>query len=50
MLGITTDCNLIFSGHISAVYKKASSQVGVQMRLHKIIPQLRLYFWVFNLV
>ena len=50
MLGITIDRNLTFSGSISAVCKKASSQVGVQMHLHKLIPQSRLYFWVLNLV
>ena len=50
MLGITIDHNLTFSGRISAACKKASLQVGVQMRLHKLIPQSRLYFWVFNLV
>ena len=46
LLDVTIDEKLTFSEHISATCKKASSRVGVLMRLRKLIPvesKLRIY-------
>ena len=38
VLGITLDHQLIYSSHISKVYRKASFQTGVLLRLRNLIP------------
>ena len=39
LLGVTIDRCLNFSEHISAISKKGSKQIGVVMRLRKLIPE-----------
>ena len=39
LLGVTIDRYLNFSKHISAISKKGSKQIGVVMRLRKLIPE-----------
>ena len=46
LLGVTIDKDLYFSEYISAICKKASSLIGVLMRLRKLIPteaKLQIY-------
>ena len=38
LLGVTLDDQLSFSSHGSNVWRKASSQTGVLLRLHNLIP------------
>ena len=38
LLGVTLDDQLSFSSHVSNVFRKASSQTGVHLRLSNLIP------------
>ena len=38
LLGVTSDDQLSFSGHVSNVCRKASCQTGVLLRLRNLIP------------